>query len=100
VLFLFSLASGIGDGVWSADKLINETESSGEKIYFAGFESSGRRNQTTLGRVAPQEQRIVRMRLGVDSEVYSVKEVAQLLRIAEGEVSAVEDKFLGKLRQT
>jgi DNA-directed RNA polymerase sigma subunit (sigma70/sigma32) len=53
-----------------------------------------------LAALPPQEERIVRMRLGVDSEVYSAKEVAQLLRISEGEVNAVEDKFLGRLRQT
>jgi DNA-directed RNA polymerase sigma subunit (sigma70/sigma32) len=53
-----------------------------------------------LAALPPQEQRIVKMRFGVDSEVYSVKEVAQLLRISEGEVSAAEDTFLGRLKQT
>jgi DNA-directed RNA polymerase sigma subunit (sigma70/sigma32) len=48
----------------------------------------------------PQEQRIVRMRFGIDSEDYAVKEVAQLLRISEAEVRTVEDKFLGRFRQT
>ena len=45
------------------------------------------------------EQRIVRMRFGIDSEVYSAEEVARLLRIPEPEVRAVEDKFLGRFRQ-
>jgi DNA-directed RNA polymerase sigma subunit (sigma70/sigma32) len=48
----------------------------------------------------PREQRIVRMRFGIDSEEYAAKEVAQVLRISEAEVRAVEDKFLGRFRQT
>lgn len=48
----------------------------------------------------PREQRIVRMCFGIDSEVYSAKEVAQLLRISVAEVRAVEDEFLGRFRQT
>jgi DNA-directed RNA polymerase sigma subunit (sigma70/sigma32) len=47
-----------------------------------------------------EEQRIVRMCFGIDSEVYSAKEVAKLLKISEAEVRAVEDKFLGRFRQT
>ena len=47
----------------------------------------------------PREQRIIRMRFGIDSEVYAVKEVAKVLRISEAEVRAVEDKFLGRFRQ-
>jgi hypothetical protein len=38
--------------------------------------------------------------LAVDSERYAVKEVARVLRISEAEVRAVEDKFLGRFRQT
>jgi len=53
-----------------------------------------------LAALPPGEQRIVRMRFGIDSEVYAAKEVAKLLRISEAEVRAVEDKFLGRLRQT
>lgn len=53
-----------------------------------------------LAALPPQEQRIVRMRFGIDSEVYSPKEVAKLLRISEAEVHAVEDKFLLGFRQT
>jgi DNA-directed RNA polymerase sigma subunit (sigma70/sigma32) len=53
-----------------------------------------------LSALPPQEQRIVRMRFGIDSEVYAVKEVAKVLRISEAEVRAVEDKFLGRFRQT
>jgi len=48
----------------------------------------------------PEEQRIIRMRFGIDSETYAVKEVAKVLRITEAEVRAVEDKFLGRFRQT
>ena len=51
-----------------------------------------------LAALLPGKQRIVRMRFGIDSEVYAVKEVAKVLRIAEAEVRAVEDKFLGRLR--
>jgi len=47
-----------------------------------------------------QEQRIVRMRFGIDSEDYAVKEVAQVLGISEAEVRAVEDKFLRLIRRT
>ena len=47
-----------------------------------------------------REQRIVRMRFGIDSEDYAVKEVAQVLGISEAEVRAVEDKFLERFRQT
>ena len=39
------------------------------------------------------------MCFGIDSEIYSVKEVAKVLRISEAEVRAVEDKFLGRFRQ-
>ena len=53
-----------------------------------------------LAALPPREQRIVRMRFGIDSEEYAVKEVAQVLRISEAEVRAVEDKFLGRFRQT
>ncbi len=53
-----------------------------------------------LAALPPGEQRIVRMRFGIDSEVYAVKEVAKVLRISEAEVRAVEDKFLGRFRQT
>jgi len=53
-----------------------------------------------LAALPPREQRIVRMRFGIDSEDYSVKEVAPVLRISEAEVRAVEDKFLGRFRQT
>jgi DNA-directed RNA polymerase sigma subunit (sigma70/sigma32) len=53
-----------------------------------------------LAALPPGEQRIVRMRFGIDSEVYAVKEVARVLRISEAEVRAVEDKFLGRFRQT
>ena len=52
-----------------------------------------------LAELLPREQRIIRMRFGIDSEVYSAKEVAQLLRISEAEVRAVEDKFLGRFRK-
>jgi RNA polymerase primary sigma factor len=52
-----------------------------------------------LAALPPREQRIVRMRFGIDSEEYAVKEVAQVLRISEAEVRAVEDKFLGRFRQ-
>jgi DNA-directed RNA polymerase sigma subunit (sigma70/sigma32) len=52
-----------------------------------------------LAALPPGEQRIVRMRFGIDSEVYAVKEVAKVLRISESEVRAVEDKFLGRFRQ-
>ena len=51
-----------------------------------------------LAALPPREQRIVRMRFGIDSEEYAVKEVAQVLRISEAEVRAVEDKFLGRFR--
>jgi DNA-directed RNA polymerase sigma subunit (sigma70/sigma32) len=40
------------------------------------------------------------MRFGINSEDYAVKEVAQLLGISEAEVRAVENKFLGRFRQT
>jgi DNA-directed RNA polymerase sigma subunit (sigma70/sigma32) len=53
-----------------------------------------------LAALPPREQRIVRMRFGIDSEEYAVKEVAQVLRISEAEVRAAEDKFLGRFRQT
>ena len=53
-----------------------------------------------LAALPPGEQRIVRMRFGIDSEVYAVKEVAKVLRISETEVRAVEDKFLGRFGQT
>ncbi len=46
------------------------------------------------------EQRIIGMRFGIDSEVYPVKEIAQLLRLSEAEVHAVVDKFLLRFRQT
>jgi DNA-directed RNA polymerase sigma subunit (sigma70/sigma32) len=52
-----------------------------------------------LAGLLPQEQRIIRMRFGIDSEVYAVKEVVKVLRISEAEVRAVEDKFLGRFRQ-
>ena len=52
-----------------------------------------------LAALPQQEQRIVRMRFGIDSEEYAVKEVAQVLGISEAEVRAVEDKFLGRFRQ-
>jgi DNA-directed RNA polymerase sigma subunit (sigma70/sigma32) len=52
-----------------------------------------------LAALPPGEQRIVRMRFGIDSEVYAVKEVAKVLRISETEVRAAEDKFLGRFRQ-
>ena len=48
----------------------------------------------------PREQRIIRMRFAIDSEVYAVKEIAKVLRISEAEVRAVEDKFLGRFGQT
>jgi len=53
-----------------------------------------------LAALPPREQRIVRMRFGIDSEDYAVKEVAQVLGISEAEVRAVEGKFLGRFRQT
>jgi DNA-directed RNA polymerase sigma subunit (sigma70/sigma32) len=53
-----------------------------------------------LAELLPREQRIIRMRFGIDSEVYAVKEIAKVLRISEAEVLAVEDKFLGRFRQT
>jgi DNA-directed RNA polymerase sigma subunit (sigma70/sigma32) len=53
-----------------------------------------------LAALPPREQRIVRMRFGIDSEEYVVKEVAQVLRISEAEVHAVEDKFLRRFRPT
>lgn len=53
-----------------------------------------------LPALPPQDQRIVGMRFGIDSEEYAVKEVAQVLRISEAEVRASEDKFLGRFRQT
>jgi DNA-directed RNA polymerase sigma subunit (sigma70/sigma32) len=53
-----------------------------------------------LAALPPLEQRIVRMRFGIDSEDYAVKEVAQVPGISEAEVRAVEDKFLGRFRQT
>ena len=53
-----------------------------------------------LAELLPWEQRIIRMRFGIDSEVYSVKEIAKVLRISEAEVRAVEDKFLGRFGQT
>jgi DNA-directed RNA polymerase sigma subunit (sigma70/sigma32) len=53
-----------------------------------------------LAGLLPREQRIIRMRFGIDSEVYAVKEVAKVLRISEAEVRAVEDKFLGRFRKT
>jgi DNA-directed RNA polymerase sigma subunit (sigma70/sigma32) len=52
-----------------------------------------------LAGLPPEEQRIIRMRFGIDSEVYAVKEVAKVLRISEAEVRAVEDKFLGRFRK-
>jgi DNA-directed RNA polymerase sigma subunit (sigma70/sigma32) len=52
-----------------------------------------------LAELLPREQRIIRMRFGIDSEVYAVKEVAKVLRISEAEVRAVEDKFLGQFRK-
>lgn len=48
----------------------------------------------------PRKQRIIRMLFGIDSERYAVKEVAGVLRISEAEVRAVEDKFLGRFKQT
>ena len=36
-----------------------------------------------LAGLLPREQRIIRMRFGIDSEVYAVKEVAKVLRISE-----------------
>ncbi|HKN11838.1 MAG TPA: sigma factor-like helix-turn-helix DNA-binding protein [Candidatus Binatus sp.] len=53
-----------------------------------------------LAALPSQEQRIVRMRFGIDSEDYAVKEVARVLGISEAEVRTVEDKFLGRFRQT
>ena len=53
-----------------------------------------------LAALPPGEQRIVRMRFGIDSEVYAVKEVARVLRISEAEIRTVEYKFLGRFRQT
>lgn len=53
-----------------------------------------------LAELLPWEQRIIRMRFAIDSEVYSVKEIAKVLRILEAEVRAVEDKFLGRFGQT
>ena len=53
-----------------------------------------------LAALPSEEQRIVRMRFGIDSEVYAVKEVARVLGISEAEVRAVGDKFLGRFRQT
>jgi DNA-directed RNA polymerase sigma subunit (sigma70/sigma32) len=52
-----------------------------------------------LAELLPREQRIIRMRFGIDSEVYAVKEVTKVLRISEAEVRAVEDKFLGRFRK-
>ena len=52
-----------------------------------------------LAELLPQEQRIIRMRFGIDSEVYAIKEGAKVLRISEAEVRAVEDKFLARFRQ-
>ena len=53
-----------------------------------------------LAELLLREQRIIRMRFGIDSEVYAVKEIAKVLRISEAEVRAVEDKFRGRFRQT
>ncbi len=53
-----------------------------------------------LAALPPEEQRIVRMRFGIDSEDYAVKEVARVLGISEADVRTVEDKFLGRFRQT
>lgn len=53
-----------------------------------------------LAALPPLEQRTVRMRFGIDSEDYAVKEVAQVLRISEAKVHTIEDKFLGRFRQT
>jgi RNA polymerase primary sigma factor len=53
-----------------------------------------------LAELLPQEQRIIRMRFGIGSEVYTVKEVAKVLRISEAEVRAIEDKFLERFRKT
>ena len=53
-----------------------------------------------LAELLPREQRIIRMRFAIDSEVYAVKEIAKVLRISEAEVRAVEDKFLGRFGQT
>jgi RNA polymerase primary sigma factor len=52
-----------------------------------------------LAGLPPREQRIIRMRFGIDSEVYAVKEVTKVLRISEAEVRAIEDKFLERFRQ-
>lgn len=43
-----------------------------------------------LAALPPRDQRIVRMRFGIDSEEYAVKEVAQALRISKAEVRAAE----------
>jgi RNA polymerase primary sigma factor len=53
-----------------------------------------------LAALPPQEQRIVRMRFGIDSEDYTVEEVALVLGISEAEVRAIEDRFLGRFRRT
>ena len=51
-----------------------------------------------LAALPPAEQRIVRMRFGIDSEEYAAKEVAKVLRISEAEVRAIEDRFLEQFR--
>jgi DNA-directed RNA polymerase sigma subunit (sigma70/sigma32) len=53
-----------------------------------------------LVRLAPEQQRIIRMRFGIDSEDYSVEEVAQVLRISEAEVRTIEYTFRERFRQT
>jgi DNA-directed RNA polymerase sigma subunit (sigma70/sigma32) len=48
----------------------------------------------------PQEQRIIRMRFGIDSEVYEIREIAQLLGISEAEIDTAAAKFLKGFRKT
>lgn len=48
----------------------------------------------------PREQSIVRMRFGIDSEVFQINEIAQLLGISEAEIDTAAAKFLKGFRKT
>ena len=52
-----------------------------------------------LSHLKPQEEEVIRMRFGIDSEEYSLESFAQIKSVTRQRIQQVEVKALDKLRQ-
>ncbi|MBR2504550.1 MAG: hypothetical protein IKB61_01245, partial [Elusimicrobiaceae bacterium] len=52
-----------------------------------------------LSHLKPQEEEVIRMRFGIDSEEYSLESIAQIKSVTRQRIQQVEVKALDKLRQ-